>query len=122
MVMERGQRLVIRGNPEPGESFKGYCLRLSEANCYSSLGWLLSNEDRTHPVDRFTITGASVRHVAEIARAPVEAVSQLGGVASGANHVLAADGRTSLPFRLIDHRHPKVCPACLAEGTFLRSL
>lgn len=111
-----GAPFPIRFDPDPRESYLGYCLRLAAANRYSyplvhgPVAALLSSGRRAAAVDHI---------VARTGSDPV------------AVETLLADAPTSrrdryVPGRVVDRRHfdgvPKVCPICILERAFLPAL
>lgn len=107
-------RLVVRARPEPTESLMGFALRLTEINGYPSSAyvlaamgkvWYLPNVGRLDAAGLATLAGLGQGDVDRLTHRPAERPRAYVRVYG-----------SDLPSYEVNLRHPKVCPACLAEG------
>lgn len=107
-------KLVVAPRPQPTESLMGYVLRLTVLNGYPTPTYvlaLLRSERYSLPVGRLDAVG--LIQAAGVSRSDVDRLTHMPTDRSqGYIRVY----RTDLPNLEVNLRHPKVCPACLAEG------
>ena len=107
-------RLVVTAQPAPTESLMGFALRLTELNGYPSTAYVLAamgKEWYRPKVGRLDATGLAT--LAGVGQADIDRLTHLPAERPRAYvRVYGSD----LPGYEVNLRHPKVCPACLAEG------
>lgn len=107
-------RLVVTARPAPTESLMGFALRLTELNGYPSTAYVLAAMGKEW-------------YLPKVGRLDAARLATLAGVGQGdidrLTHRPADRPRayvrvygSDLPSYEVNLRHPKVCPACLAEG------
>lgn len=107
--------LVVTPRPRPTESLTGYLLRLSGANGYPTMSYLLASMHghwyrsaigRLDAAPLAELAGLSAADIARLTHRP----------ASRPRAFIRIYGH-DIPSYEANLRHPKVCPHCLAEGT-----
>lgn len=107
-------RLVVTARPAPTESLMGFALRLTELNGYPSTSyvlaamgkeWYLPNVGRLDAARLTTLAGLGQGDIERLTHRPAERPRAYVRVYG-----------SDLPSYEVNLRHPKVCPACLAEG------
>lgn len=107
-------RLVVTARPAPTESLMGFVLRLTELNAYPSTSyvlaamgkeWYLPNVGRLDAARLATLAGLGQGDIDRLTHRPAERPRAYVRVYG-----------SDLPSYEVNLRHPKVCPACLAEG------
>lgn len=98
--------------PFLGESLLGYRLRLAELNHYPSPSWIFDGGIYKHIVHGASRHGKIdlIGHLSELT----------GHSAKDLAEVLLWS--KSMPIRFINVHHPRVCPLCLVDGSYLRRI
>lgn len=109
-------RLVIRGSLAQGEGPLGYVLRMTEANRYPSIRFLMPRWIGTRDAQR---TRERVAKVANTLGISIEGITAAGGLP--ASDKWATFGPHLVSARHLDLRRPKICPSCLRECCVLRA-
>lgn len=107
-------RLVVTARPAPTESLMGFALRLTELNGYPSTAYVLAGmgtEWYRSSIGRLDAAGLAV--LAGLSQGEIDRLTHRPAERPRAYiRVYGSD----LPSYEVNLRHPKFCPACLAEG------
>lgn len=121
-------KLLIRPLPEDGESLIGYLLRVSEANGYVSIHWLLgaANLQTAARVHSCIYRAEDMEPLAKLLGVDLAVVTGMAYTPLG---VFASRSKTNyevcgqiVSTHLLRPNYPKICPACLAENPFCRKI
>lgn len=107
-------RLVVRARPAPTESLMGFALRLTELNGYPSTAYVLAGIGKEWYLPKVgRLDAAGLATLAEVGQSDIDRLTHRPADRPRAYvRVYGSD----LPCYEVNLRHPKVCPACLAEG------
>ena len=119
--MVKAPYLTIRATPLDGESWRGFLLRLAEANHYGNPSHVLQFHGNTIRLRTFP-THRDIEHVARLVRCGTDTLRDLGGTVVKGRAVRTGISCKPVALRFLDLNNPKVCPRCLEGGGHLRSL
>ena len=113
-------RLVVRGWPARGENARAFLMDLAEVNGYPNYKWVLSSWSRFQSCGVLRGTDCDDARAHALARQGM--ADNLGSLMEGALKQIGLGTGAVVPARFVEHNCPKVCPACLAESSFLPSI
>ncbi len=124
----RKPKILIRPTPEDGESLVGHLLRVTEANGYESIYWLLNacNLQTAARIHSCIYRAEDMETLAGMLCVGSDDIQRMSGIPSGEftkrnkiNYEVCGQVVSSTIFR---PSFPKICPECLAEKPFCRKI
>lgn len=108
------QRLPLRCDPTPGESFNAFLTRLSERNDSEQVSWVAGAAGVRFP--KVTYTDEEVQRLALLADRDFSLLRQLAPIhpESGEFGKITAVSNKQIPYRLLVQDGRRFCPGCFA--------
>lgn len=118
-------KLLVRPFPKQDESIIGYLLRVSEANGYDSINWLLQEFKlrRTNARHSYVYGTTDLKRMARALNVDESVLGQMTFKPIEVSLRLIGSYKVfgrNVPSFIIRPNNPKVCPACLAEDGYCR--
>ena len=115
-------RLAVRGEPCEGESFRGFVLRLVEANRLAGLKVFFGKSGRDFSQWSRSVDHVLLERVSSASGASRETLEHLGGVLTSRGMAKWGTLETPLPQRFSGMERCKVCPRCVADNGYLQGI
>lgn len=112
-------RLLSRPKPNKLESFRGYVLRLSQANRYHTTQYVLELADlwtgrNYDTASNYVLGNANLAQLAKITNIPVRQLEALRYGLNNQKQSRIHNHKVSNEYLRLDH--PRICPLCLDEN------